>query len=68
MKRRTEQEMRVYIKIQVQCDAYCLRSSSTQSVTNSVWTFYKENGRTYHGYRAGSKYLYYVLCNLAQSR
>jgi len=32
-----------------------LNSSSTQSLTNSVWTFTRENGRTYHGYRAGGK-------------
>ncbi|KFY08459.1 hypothetical protein V492_06211, partial [Pseudogymnoascus sp. VKM F-4246] len=27
---------------------------STRSVTTSVFNFHKENGRTYHGYRAGS--------------
>jgi ubiquinone/menaquinone biosynthesis C-methylase UbiE len=30
-------------------------SNSTKSLTNSVWTFYRENGRTYHGYRSGSE-------------
>ncbi|KAL2073303.1 hypothetical protein VTL71DRAFT_10627 [Oculimacula yallundae] len=30
---------------------------TTQSVDSTVWDFQEENGRTYHGYRAGS-YLY----------
>jgi hypothetical protein len=37
------------------------RSCSTISVASSVWRFQKENGRTYHSYRAGSKALSTLL-------
>lgn len=38
---------------------------STRSVTTSVFNFHRENGRTYHGYRAGCEcfnFLWYCLC------
>ncbi|KPM42830.1 Lovastatin diketide synthase LovF [Neonectria ditissima] len=42
--------------IEVDSNPWTNRLLDTASVTESIYEFYKENGRTYHSYRAGSYY------------